>query len=352
MDHDYLQHLADQLSQQISNPDQFSVNREYGPSKFAPRKSPNFTSPYSDYDSRYGRYSDPLYSRHQPEIRVSGVDPQDSDFVYIDPHVLATPTIADTNGDGIANELVVPVSYYFDPFFYADGRNLDKLGGLERDELVHFTAGGIVIIDLNIGRVVKHKMIGLAQASSSQPGYLLATPTVVRLHPYEKDNVILIGSVTGELHALGSTNLEERGGFPMMLDSISSQVAVADLQNNGALQMVVGDNSGNLYCIDHTGKRLWERELDVPVVASARFTDLERDGILEVVITTQTGDVWILDGQTGSPHPPNYPLHLQVGTQSSVMLAHLDSTSNGKMVCSHAHMHTCIIIILHICTHA
>ena len=35
-------------------------------------------------------------------------------YVDVDPHVLATPVIDDVNQDGVIEELVIPVSYYFD----------------------------------------------------------------------------------------------------------------------------------------------------------------------------------------------------------------------------------------------
>ena len=39
-------------------------------------------------------------------------------FVNVSAHVLATPVIADLNQDGIIEELLVPVSYYFDTGLY------------------------------------------------------------------------------------------------------------------------------------------------------------------------------------------------------------------------------------------
>ena len=58
-----------------------------------------------------------LYNILQPYNR-SGVDKNDPSFVYVDAHVLATPVLVDFNGDGVTSELVVPVSYYFDPYHY------------------------------------------------------------------------------------------------------------------------------------------------------------------------------------------------------------------------------------------
>ena len=67
---------------------------------------------------RYSRKSDPLYSHHQPEERRSGLSQSDSNKVFVDPHILATPIIIDSNGDGLRDEMILPISYYFDPYHY------------------------------------------------------------------------------------------------------------------------------------------------------------------------------------------------------------------------------------------
>lgn len=41
------------------------------------------------------------------------IHPYESEFVYVDPHILCTPNIADIDGDG-HEEIVVVVSYFFD----------------------------------------------------------------------------------------------------------------------------------------------------------------------------------------------------------------------------------------------
>lgn len=39
-------------------------------------------------------------------------------YVEVDPHILATGVIDDLNQDGVTEELVIPVSYYYDPDDY------------------------------------------------------------------------------------------------------------------------------------------------------------------------------------------------------------------------------------------
>ena len=286
---------------------------------------PQHTEPFSEFESRYGLHADPLYSRHRNEILTRGVDLGDPEMVYVDPHILATPTLVDTNGDGYINELVVPVSYYFDPFYYSDPHTLSNLGGLEQHELVHFVAGGIVIIDLTTGAIVGQKLLGLTEASDSQPGYTMSTPTVVRVFPGVGGAMILIAMATGEVHMLEASTLTEQSGFPVRLDSMSVRVAVADLFRDGALDMVVGDYSGNVYCINSRGSRVWEFETGDAIQSDVRFADYDNDTQLDVIFTTAYGSLWVLHGNTGTPFP-GFPIRLNTHTQSSPLLLHLTHT--------------------------
>lgn len=293
------------------------------------KKLSNFSRPYSDFESRYGRYSDPLYSRFSPKKRPCGLDPNDQEFVFVDPHVMATPTIADLNGDNKADELVLPVSYYFDPFSYGDSHRLDELGGLNKEELPNFAAAGIVVIELTTGEILKQKLLGITRVSSGQPGYALATPTIARLVVSDSGSSIIIGTTIGELHVLSADTLEEAPGFPIYLDSISAQVAVADIFKNGALEMVVGDRSGNVYCIDKNGQRMWERDGDVQIISAARFANIDGDNRLEVIVVSENGDLFVLNAETGEPYFRDYPMHLQTSVQGSVLPIHLDSRAEN-----------------------
>lgn len=109
------------------------------------------------------------------------------------------------------------------------------------------------------------------------------------------------------------------------------QVVVGDLFNSGKLDMVVGDHSGNLYCIAGNGVRVWERELDNPIPAAVRLADVEGDGLLEVVLATHSGDIWVLHGQTGKDHTPyRYPIRLNSGVDTPVLVLHLWNKGRGQ----------------------
>ena len=58
----------------------------------------------------------------------------DSHFVFVDPHVLSSPSLADVNGDGDM-ELIMAVSYYFDKEDYIGNTNT-------RVKWIYLNAGG------------------------------------------------------------------------------------------------------------------------------------------------------------------------------------------------------------------
>lgn len=322
---------VDKLAQQVGDlSNQLHHSEQDEPDRPAARKPSNFTHPYSDYESRYGRYTDPLYSRHAPNKRPRGIDPNDPEYVFVDPHVMATPTIADTNSDHKLDELVVPVSYFFDPFAYGDSHRLEELGGMEGRELVNFAAAGLVVINLTTSKVIKQKLLGITRVSDGQPGYALATPTVARIVVADEHNSVIVGTTMGELHMLNAQTLEEEPGFPIFLDSISAQVAVADIFSNGALNLVVGDRSGNIYCIDRSGQRVWERDGKVPIISAARFANIDGDDRMEVMVVSEDGDLNVLNARTGEPYFRDYPMHLQTSVQGSVLPIHLDSRTEDE----------------------
>lgn len=278
--------------------------------------------PYSEFESRLGqRNTDPLFSRYYPEGRPSGLDPKDPTYVFVDPHVLATPVLADINEDGTEEELVVPVSYYFDRFQYGVPANLAKTG-LSKDQLTNYAASGIVVVNLQT-REVRQKLLGITKVVSDQPSYLLAQPTIVRLSKGEPLSII-IGSSAGQLHVLQGFHLTSAPGFPIPTDSITSQIAVEDLTGDGTMELIVGDSSGNVACIDNTGKHIWEYNVKSAVETSPRFTNIDNDSSMEVVIVTKFGDLLVLNGTTGKP-TLSTPLSLNSLVHSSPLLIHLSA---------------------------
>lgn len=64
----------------------------------------------------------------------------DTEYIYLDAHILSTPAIADIDADG-NDELVIAVSYFYDAEYYDDPLHAQELKGIDKDKYV---AGKVV----------------------------------------------------------------------------------------------------------------------------------------------------------------------------------------------------------------
>jgi hypothetical protein len=110
-------------------------------------------------DNFYG-YGTPNMVRNGDDIfhyymsRRYGYGPEEDDtFVAVDPHVLATPAMADINHDGHM-EIIFPVSYYFDPMIrpFATSSSKSDSNETESKELNPdlYVASGLVCWDMEM----------------------------------------------------------------------------------------------------------------------------------------------------------------------------------------------------------
>ena len=235
-------------------------------------------------------------------------------FVLLDTHVLSTPVIGDFTGDGINSDLVIPVNYYFDADVKFDNQRLLNLS-LDRADLDFYQACGLIVIDLQTRGIIYNTTFELTMKSSSLPSYLLSSPTVVDLDGNYGSNEVIIGSLSGKLHVWKK---DGKYASPFHLsDSIAGEIAVGDINSDEGLEVVAVDGSANVMCYNRD-KLLWEATVSGTVTAGAQLYDINGDHAVEVVIATNDGYIWVLDGQTGQVLP-NWPMSLGNDIHSHIL---------------------------------
>ena len=93
----------------------------------------------------------------------------DSDYIFVDAHVLGSPVLADVNNDGKV-EVLVAVSYYFDKEQY-EGKELDF-------DPSGYVAGGLACWDLNEQDWTWMVHLDLTTDTSKFKALIYSTPTV------------------------------------------------------------------------------------------------------------------------------------------------------------------------------
>lgn len=160
---------------------------------------------------------------------------------------------------------------------------------------------------------------------------------------------VVFGDDAGLLHVLDAQGAA-RHGFPVStlgvvdgptptphppggnVRSIEASPAVADLEGDGTLEIVVGSWDGRVYAWDDAGASLpgWPVEVDDQVISSAALVDLDGDGGLDVVVGSKDGR---LHGWTTAGLPlPGFPYDLGAPVHSSPWVGDLDGDGGADVV--------------------
>lgn len=254
------------------------------------------------------------------------------DMVAIDAHIMCTPAIADIDGDG-SDDLVVPVSYFFDRAYYDSGEHRRRLPAdlaLEK-----YVASGVAVFDLKTHALkwvqhldlstdlVQYRCAQLAALrlvarpdsavllperhrpeggthprGGARRAYVYSAPTLVDLD-HDGKLEIVVGTSVGFIYVLDHLG-NAKPGWPKQMADVQAQVAVADVDGDGTAELLALDSKGSVALFDAKGTLRWDMHVRSPLAQAATLGDIDGDGRLEAVFGAASGEVYALDAVTGA----------------------------------------------------
>lgn len=262
-------------------------------------------------------HSDMFGSKYYPGIRPSGLS-SDKSTVFVDPHILSTPFIADFNNDGLEEELVIAANFYFEE----KSPTQDFEQGLSANERQDYLGSAVIVFNLRTKQLVFSSILEVSRQNSQYPGYVLSAMS------FSPGTGLVVGTSAGNVYSLKSSSLEPH--VLSTMDSIPGQVITSDLNQDGSFEILAIDSSGNVACKDLTGKMVWETTVSISSAAGIRVADVDGDGFLEAVIATFDGYVWVLEGDTGKVLQ-GWPVKVPSETRATVLVTKLFPGGNSAL---------------------
>lgn len=69
----------------------------------------------------------------------------------------------------------------------------------------------------------------------------------------------------------------------------NSKITAADLAGDGVARIITIDTSANVICYNKEGTKLWESVVSGTSSPGSRLYDVDRDGTMDIIITTDDG---------------------------------------------------------------
>ncbi|MEF8879043.1 MAG: PQQ-binding-like beta-propeller repeat protein [Candidatus Thermoplasmatota archaeon] len=104
---------------------------------------------------------------------------------------------------------------------------------------------------------------------------------------------VIIGSDNDFVYCLDGNSGVEEWNFNVN-GAVKNSPVTADIDGDGELEVIVGSNDDNIYCIDKNGNQEWKHEVEDPIGMTVGDVDL--DGKLEIVVGSNDNKLYCLDG--------------------------------------------------------
>jgi hypothetical protein len=265
---------------------------------------------YVGYDDYYGRY---YQSDHDDYY-------DDKHYVRLSPHILSTPTLMELPklyaNDESEHYLFIAVSYYLDEDEFDGIMSYKRFSETDTGHETEvqrgmYVASALVVYTLSDssyrwGRQehldlsgdhsspVNTTLVGsipLRSENTKMGAFALSSPAVADIDG-NGEMEVLVGTSMGILYCMDARNLFKKDGWPIQLQhAIESRILVEDVQGDTNLEIFALDVGGNIVCLSHDGRKIWHRELlairiggEILGQSSMVLGDVDGDGVLDVVV--------------------------------------------------------------------
>lgn len=165
-------------------------------------------------------------------------------------------------------------------------------GAIESEPAVITTGATQVIFGTEKGQLHSYSPLGNQMWVFEARGSIRAKPVLGKLM---NEVNIVVGDTTGALFCLDLKG-NEVWRF-LTKGAIYGKATLADVNDDGNLEVIFGSCDNKVYCLSYRGEKLWSYETDFWIVTEPIVADIDGDGSLEVIVGSFDHNLYVLDGE-------------------------------------------------------
>ena len=229
----------------------------------------------------------------------------------VDAHVLSSPVLATFLPD-IGPEMVIPVTYYFESEEYGGSQHSPHRKDVDPS---NYLAAGVVVISPISGKIRLSVQLDLSMNKFTLRAFLHAPLSTADI---DGDGILDIIAATsvGHVYVLSGRDGTSLPGWPILMADTQGSIAAANIE--GSMRLFVGDMKGNVAAFTANGMEVWSVQVSGSCLSGVSLADLDDDGKLEVVFGTTSGALHILQASNGLSFNEHWPMRLNGRLQSPI----------------------------------
>ena len=252
--------------------------------------------------------------------------------------IIGSPAMADLNGNGqmeivanLSNQTIIAVSHTGQLLWTAPSggilvgnpiiANVNRSGN---PEIIAFTQNRFIVVLDSDGNNYPNFPLQIE-------GAMLASGAVADLTD-DGHLEIIVATLTGNLHAISSTNAQSIPGFPVALGGGSrNHPTIANLDGDGYPEILIPTyTNSQLFAINHDGSIKFQKNIGQQVKGGAVVADVNGNGYQEIILIAYSGDVYIMN--TSGISLAGFPVNIGENVESTPVVVNFDGSNLSGII--------------------
>jgi len=144
---------------------------------------------------------------------------------------------------------------------------------------------------------------------------------------------IICGNITGSLHAINPLTAANLPGFPVTMSSgTQNPITIANIDGDPQPEILVATSAsaGQLLAYNHDGSLFYSKNIGSQIKSGTVLADMNNDGTKEIILVSGSGTIYVLN--PNGTDLPGFPMNIGNNTECTPVVAAFDGNYQPSII--------------------